>query len=489
MARLDLDRCNPPESRANVEIASGPLGERAHVPLPMASTTEFEGRRIKAAAAQAGVSLTGLAHKLGLSRATLYAYVSGAVHPSRERIKEIAGLTGTTLDFFRHHEHRLVSEGANAAVTLADAWLAPPDPRRAGELLERHINSVPVESRGDYCLALAEKLMECGEHQDAILWATKAKGIFVDAQETTKVGLADYCLGWGYLRVGPLRRSQACMEDAAEFMDPAKKWRAQLVLARIAGRRGAYAEGVTIIRQAEIAGSQQARASATVIEASLQLSLGDWQKAFELAEEGLGLADAASDREAMASAFWPLCMAAVRLQRPDAAQKLAQGLGFFQGLGSPRRRAMFLTIQSAASLANGDTTCAKNYATEALETAIKQRNRWAEVSAYLRLCEVAIQLSDAEDAISKARRALAYADSYEYAHGRDYAEATLAYLSAYTGDFDAYDRHVAALEGRDTWQPCSHIVEVVAAARAIRSGSNRVAYEPGPARLWLMPAS
>lgn len=432
---------------------------------------EVSGKQIKAAATLAGISLTELADQLGLSRSTLYAYVSGVLQPPKKRIRQIASLTGTPLEFFLNRD--AAREAAEDVLRLADALLSGANPSAASALIESRLESISEEHRSGLMLKLANTLVLEGHYQEGLDWCVRARELFESQGDTHSAGRCSQTLGFCHANIGPLRRAQTCFEDAFARLNPDSKWRAQAALAVVAERRGDYADA---LRQIDEVGERQTDPPVTLyslgIRANILSNMGRWPEVLDLETRALQLAEELDSRDQIGERLISLIIASVYTGSEDTDARVAQARGFFQAHADKARKAYFLVALSLYWLQRGEAEQAIRAAEEALEVAIKGRFRRTELAAYLRLAEACCCSGRRLEAMAYARQAAAYSDSYEYAGERDYAQAFVAYLAARSQDRMLAIQRLKSLDSRNTWSEVSPVVELAAGARAIVGGQS-----------------
>jgi len=395
----------------------------------------FDGKRIKAAAAQAGLSLTELASKMSISRATLYAYVANTINPPEERILELAALTACSPEFFlKRPDAQAVMSQVDASLRLIEAMLSSADPRAALEVLDTVRREIPPDRRGDFLLRLGNGLVMEGSYEEAIGHLMRALSEFREAQERHSTGRVHQSLGFCYANIGPLERAQASFHEAELLLDDADKWKARVALAVVLERRGDFDGALSLVDRARRSSSSpHTHLYCRGVRSNILASLGLWAEVLAeevdlLAEaEILGATDQIAERLIYAAA------AAIFTGDQSIEFRVAQALGFLQAAGDKSRYAFFLTVRSLHDLAQGRLAGARKHAMNAMSLAIKGKYRRAELGAYLRLAEVALAEERFDEASLTLFKASAYAESYEYAAELDYANVLLHHISARIG--------------------------------------------------------
>ncbi len=431
---------------------------------------EINGKQIKAAATLAGFSLTELADKLGLSRSTLYAYVSGVLQPPKQRIKQIASLTGTSVDYFR--QSGPAGNAPDDTLQLVDAVLSSANAAAAIPLIQTRLDRLSDKDRANTMLRLGNTLVIDGQYQEAIDWLIRARELFDKLKDPHSSGRCSQTLGFCYANIGPLRRAQACFEEAGTRLNPDARWKAQSALAVVAERRGDCEWGLALIKDVEAKFHDPAVALyVRGIRANILTTMGQWQAVYDLEIEALELAEKMDAKDQIGERLISLVFASIYTGRADTEARIAQASGYFQAHSDKARKAFYSTALSLYWLWKGDYAKAQRDAERALESAIKGRFRRVEIAAYLRLAETSLLMGRMKEALNYARQATAYAESYEYAGERDYAQSLTAFLAAQSEDKALAKEHLEALQARDTWHAVSPALELTEAANALLEGT------------------
>jgi len=199
----------------------------------------FDGKKIKAAAAHAGFTLTELATQMGISRATLYAYVAGQIRPSADRIHEVAALTALPVSFFAT-DGEAKSDRLEQTLKLVEALLSSSNPQAAATLLEESLDEVPMDRRGEVSLRLGNAHIAGGAYQEAIPALMRAKNEFTRSGNRHGAGRAAQSLGFCYAHIGPLSTALSCFQESEALPNEAVRWKPRVALALGAERRGGF---------------------------------------------------------------------------------------------------------------------------------------------------------------------------------------------------------------------------------------------------------
>lgn len=388
-------------------------------------------------------------------------------------MQQIANLTKCSLGFFLYRPGAATNgESVESSLPLVESLLSGANPTAAAEFMDRHLESLPEERRGDLLLRLANALAMEGSYQEAIDWCLRARNIFENKRDLNSVGRCHQTLGFCYTNVGPLKRAHICFLDAESRLQPSSKWKAKVALAVVAERRGDFDGGLKILKEVEGIDDPSARLYASGVRANIMGNLGQWSKVLEIELDSLGLAEELGAKDQIGERLVSIAQASIYTRAADVGCKVAQATGFFQSQTDAARKAMFQTVQSLYFLHQGDLAKATTYADAALEAAIRGHYRRAELASYLRLTEIALKESRNADALAQALKAAAYAESYEYACEGDYAESIAALLLAQKKDMGHAARQLSALDARRSWKSTSPTKEIVAATRALMAGES-----------------
>lgn len=427
---------------------------------------DINGKQIKAAATLAGYSLTELADKLGVSRSTLYAYVSGVLQPPKQRIRQIASLTGTNVDYFR--QAGPAASPPDDTLELVEAVLSSSNAFAAIPLIQARLDRLSERDRANTMLRLGNSLVIDGQYQEAIDWLIRARELFDALKDPHSSGRCSQTLGFCYANIGPLRRAQSCFEEAGARLNPDSRWKAQSALAVVAERRGDCEWGLALIKDVEAKFHEPAVALyVRGIRANILTTMGRWQDVYDLEIEALELAEKMEAKDQIGERLISLVFASIYTGRADTEARIAQASGYFQAHSDKARKSFYSTALSLYWLWKGDYTKAQREAERALESAIRGRFRRVEIAAYLRLAETSILTGRLKEALNYVRQAAAYSESYEYAGECDYAQSLTAYLAVQSGNTALAREHLASLEARDSWHAVSPARELFDAAKAI----------------------
>lgn len=406
----------------------------------------FDGKKIKAAAAHAGLTLTDLAVKMGISRATLYAYVAGQIRPSEERILEVASITTLPVAFFAA-DGQTQSDRLEQILRLVDAMLTASNPHGAAELIDSHLDEVPANRRGDVFLRLGNAQIMEGSYQEAVPSLMRAKSEFTRIGDRHGAGRCSQSLGFCYAHIGPLSTAHAHFVEAEPLLNDADRWKPKVALAVVAERRGNYEDALRVIDRTQKSFSDPAvKLFCRGVRGNILASLASWPEVAKEEKEALAIAEELEVGDQIAERMIAISLAGVYLDDPKTEFNIALCLGYLKSSGDKGRQALLTVVRSLFALSQGRTDEATDFAMSALTQAIKGRYRRAELGAYLRLAEAALTDEKFDEAAVNFRKAAAYAESYEYASERDYAEASAAFVDARRGKKDSACEHLKRLQ-------------------------------------------
>lgn len=402
----------------------------------------FDGKKIKAAAAHAGYTLTELATQMGISRATLYAYVAGQIRPSADRIHEVAALTALPVSFFAT-DGEAKSDRLEQTLKLVEALLSSSNPQAAATLLEESLDEVPMDRRGEVSLRLGNAHIAEGAYQEAIPALMRAKNEFTRSGNRHGAGRAAQSLGFCYAHIGPLSTALSCFQEAEALLNEADRWKPRVALAVVAERRGAFDEALRSIDKVQKSFSDPSvKLYCKGVRGNILASLSSWGDVYREETETLAEAERLDATDQIAERLIAIALASIYLEHPRTEFNIAQAMGYLKSSGDKGRAALFLVVRSLYALQCGDFEEARELAMDGLTIAIKGRYRRAELGAYLRLGEIALAEGNLNEAALNMMKAAAYAESYEYASERDYAEAVSALIDARRGRNEAAQAHL-----------------------------------------------
>jgi tetratricopeptide (TPR) repeat protein len=377
------------------------------------------------------MTLRALSDKLGVSRPTIYAYVSGALQVPQTRLAQISAVTGKELAFFEPAISEDQSFDAYDRIRLIDALLSPPDPHAASQMATAVAERVEeLDSPTDLARLLfraGNALLQHGEYTDATQQLDQARRMFLSTGNLQAAATCSQSLGYCWINLGNLARARACFEFSSEHSEPAKRWAGEVSLAALAEREGEFGAAEAMLADIQDRAGLPPEAYAYVAsnQANLLCTRGHWTAALGSIEEALALAY----REQL-----PDQVAELIIQKGTALTLI----GDFEGASLALVRAGDVcfslhdeartTLQELASgrlLASlGRLADARKTIVSAMSAATRGRYRRSEALALRLLAEIACARGDFDQAHDYAIQAISHCETHQYP-----AEAALAKVS------------------------------------------------------------
>ena len=250
------------------------------------------GRRIHAAAMEAGLTLRELAARIGVSHPTIYAYTSGALVPPISRLRQIAEALGKQAEYF---EARSVAPSASSIDKVVDALLTPPDSKKAYQVAIDAANKHKEDGRQvQQAMALhkaGNALLYDGAYKEASTCLSESLEIFRSLELPERTGAVAQSLGYCLINLGQLDAAETCFSIAAENYGESEKWKAKVSMAALEHRRGNFHESELLL-QALDATRPTSDVSGYILfnKASHALDRGFWARSLELNRKALNVA-------------------------------------------------------------------------------------------------------------------------------------------------------------------------------------------------------
>ena len=440
----------------------------------MGQTRSRLGRQIRTAASEAGMTLRALSDKLGVSRPTIYAYVSGALQVPQSRLAQISAVTGKEIAFFESVAVAEPPYDANDRIRLIDALLSPPDPRAASQMATAVAERVEeLESPTDLAKLLfraGNALLQHGEYMDASQHLDQARRMFLNAGNMQAGATCAQSLGYCWTNLGRLSRARACFEFSREHSEPAKRWAGEVSLAALAEREGEFSAAESMLAELQDREGLPPEAYAYVAsnQANLLCTRGHWTGALGSIEVALALAyrEQLPDQVAeliiqkgtaltLVGDFEGASLALVRAgdvcfslhdEARTTLQQLAWGrlLAFLGRLGEARKTIVL-----------------------AMSSATRGRYRRSEALALRLLAEISWARGDVDQAHDYAVQAISHCETHQYPAEEALAKVTLALAQGAEGQTE---RAREALEQVDSTVQAFGLGETK--ARTLRARAN-----------------
>ena len=421
------------------------------------------------------MSLIDLAGHVGVSRPTIYAYVSDKLPVPETRLTRIARITRKPIEFFLDGPRGLLDQSSltKSKLDLIDAWLAPPDARRASELADEVLQVVEQHDdpkvEANVLHRAGNALILKGDFALSVGKLDRSRRLFERESENQLAAAVAQSLGLAYTNLGQLEQAEECFQFSQEMAAPEKRWKGALSLAALAERRGDFATANTILDllSADPDSSNMALAYVAANRASTLLAQGRWldclrsiPDAYEQAVK-IGLTDQQTELTLQRG---QANIAAGNIE--DGSIDIAIGKSMARVNGD-RSRETIATIQEAILLARtGFLEEARAKSSNAHDTAVRLKLRRSESLALLALAEIAARKGQVETMESFARQAESHADTYGYVQAAASAWAWLA-LAGHERAADHYQSLLEVHAIRDIgWSPGMDAVFVAMRTRS-----------------------
>ncbi|HMS56626.1 MAG TPA: helix-turn-helix transcriptional regulator [Fimbriimonadaceae bacterium] len=382
------------------------------------------GKRIKLAAGEAGLTIKEVAGAVGLSTATLYAYIAGSLEPSSTRLKEIAQVTGKHLSYFTGDPE----DGEFPEIAMADAMLGGPNVDGAlallaqvSELGKSRLNSA---QEAHVRLRLGNTLLYGGRYHEAVLELQRARESFQTQSRRHEAGRCSQSLGFCYANIGLLEQAEKAFDAALSTLDEGDQWKPIASLVVVDERLGRFSSGIDRARSLRTQGAKMAHLYAAATEADIQATLGNWREAATLEDEALTLALELNLSDQILERL--IRKGVIHLEQEqiqEAAECIGRGKLAGIVLGDRARLTHLKVIESMFLSVAGAYADADRMAREALDEGIAGDYRRAELGAYLSLAMNFVRQGQLSDAKEFANRAAIFAKKYVYAGERELAQA------------------------------------------------------------------
>ncbi len=360
------------------------------------------GRRLRDAAQDAGITLRELGDRMGVSRPTVYAYASGALRMSPDRIRQAAEITGKPEGFFdpRNLDHLDSRSSMAQTFRLIDALLCPASPAKASEAaveaLEKHPEAETPGIRAELLVKAGRAMTLSGDYVPAVRHLEAAK-VLLTEDNGEKLASCCQTLGFCYTNLGRLVEAKACFDTALSLYEPDSKWRSQVALAALAERSGEFAEAESRLSGLldDPALPDSALAYVRANYASIVCTTGRWSSGLAQAETALEAAFATGSKDQVAEMLILAGMALTALGRIEEATLMvvrARDVCFTLQDEARSTLVKVTTAQLLKSLQDSDR--ARTIAHEAYTKALECQYRRSESAALLLLAELALDRKD-----------------------------------------------------------------------------------------------
>jgi tetratricopeptide (TPR) repeat protein len=398
--------------------------------------------------------LRALGDQLGVSRPTIYAYVSGALQVPQSRLTQISAVTGKDPAFF---DSLVDADGFGTEagrLELLDAMLSPPNPKAASEIAFAVVESgeeidSPVEL-ARMLFRAGNALLQHGEYLDATQHLEHARRTFLASGQSESAASCSQSLGYCWTNLGQLDRARLCFEFSRDHCAPENRWTGLVSLAALTEREGDFAGAEAMLSSLRSQKDLPEEAHAYVVanQADLLCARGLWTQALGTVEVGLTFAykEKLTDQVAelliqkgtaltLLGDFEGASLALVRAgdvcfslrdEARSTLQQLAWGrlLGFLGRLSESRKTVVL-----------------------AMASATRGQYRRSESLAYRLLADICLARGDYDQAHDYSLQALSHAETHRYPANGVAARVTLALAECAAGRLEKAE---AALVGAET---------------------------------------
>lgn len=405
------------------------------------SKTEYLiGRQIRAAANNAGMTLRTLGEKLGVSKPTIYAYTTGALHCPESRLREIGELTGHSLEFFSASEAQTDLD-IGEQLKLIDATLSPPDPRMASRLalavIERESDSEDPLALAKLSFRAGNALLQHGDYFDAIQQLEHSRRAFLNLGHIEFAANASQSLGFCYINLGRLDKAKDSFIYSRDHLPPEQKWMGSVALAALAERVGDFDQSNRDLQKL-LQGKKLEPQALTYVYANLatlHCARTDWQGARPYLDQTIN--------NAFQNKQGDLCVEMLVLQSQilsregsfaESSEQLVRAFDIALGLDDLSRQTLVEVAWSELLMFAGELDEARTKSVSALSMATRGGFIRSEGVALRILAETALLRGDTQQTRDYAIQAISHAESHQYPVNDALASLVLAKALIALGD-------------------------------------------------------
>lgn len=381
--------------------------------------------RLRDAAASVGLTLKDLGERLGVSRPTIYAYSTGALPLSKERIHQLSEITGRPKQFFEIHSSNV--EGGHDFDLLKqtiDALLSAPNRMLATKLALRGAkierDRGEIHNSAELELKAGNALLAEGNYLEAVERLSSARETFLKIGQPAFAARCSQSLGYALINLGRLERARSAFEDSEANADPACAWKGTVSLAALSEREGDYEAAESRLRKILDTADRGsgAMAYATFSLATLRGSTGDYRASYELNQDCLRLAVEGGYKDQVLERYIQLGFAALWLGQYEAGSLwLIRAVDGATHLGDNARLTYGKLAIARMQMVCGKLGDARQTCVEVLSEATAKEYRRSEAKALCLLAEVAYSRRDWEQARDYGMQAVSFCETHTYPMG------------------------------------------------------------------------
>lgn len=381
------------------------------------------GERIKQAVQHAGITLRELADKMGVSRPTIYAYVSGALRVPKARIRAIAEVTGCAPEFFEvpSNKHDSIDNYRELAIELIDGLLSNPNPEKAIAVAQQVAADLELQDgeleKAMLWQRIGNALTLSGKYLEAVPYIEQAQSWYQMTNRQVDASDCAQSLGYCYINLGQLEKAAASFEYALQHAPDQTRWKPVISLAGLAERKGNFEEAMerlnAITDEDKLGDAILAYIKAN--QASLSATRGLWNDALTLNLKALEYARAAGLQDQITERRIQIAKAYLHQGLIEQASLwLVRALDAARMTKDTARETLAQLVQASLQATLGDWKAARETTIQALTTATRQQYRRSEACALLQLVEIANARQDYESARDYALQALSFGEAHSY---------------------------------------------------------------------------
>lgn len=381
------------------------------------------GRRLKQAATEAGLTLKQLGDLMEVSRPTIYAYASGALRMSEDRLVQAAKILGKPLSYFEPKAVEDLDPRSPTAhsIQIVDALLSPANPQKASkkalEALSHGSESDPPAIRGELYRRSGNALALAGDYVTSVRHLESALDLLTDESLTGLRGSCHQTLGFCCTNLGLVEEAKEHFEKAETLLPEGQKWKAEVSKAALAERIGEFEEAENRLSQLldrpDL--SDTALAYVRANYASIVCTRGRWRSGLTQTETALHDAYQNQLTDQVAELLAQSALALTYMGRLEEATVMAvRARDVTFTLQDDARSALVdLTVANLVS-AYGDIDDARVLANSAYSRAMEGQYRRSESLGLAVLTELALKRGDWQSARESSHQLRSHGVAHSY---------------------------------------------------------------------------